>query len=93
MPIILSSFLRMSHFCFGKKQFFERIFVQKGLIDFLTSSHEVAESLRTHIIFKILPVMNPDGVFMGNTRCNLVTKLHKVNNYLKPFFNPFLDTE
>ena len=52
-------------------------------MDFLASSHEVAESLRTHIIFKILPVMNPDGVFMGNTRCNLVSVRSSINDVPK----------
>ena len=51
--------------------------------------HDVAESLRTHIIFKILPVMNPDGVFMGNTRCNLLGQdlnrnWHKTNKFSHP---------
>jgi hypothetical protein len=39
-----------------------------GLIDFLVSSHPIALVLREHITFKIVPMMNPDGVFLGNYR-------------------------
>ena len=28
-------------------------------------------ALRKHYIFKIVPMINPDGVIVGNTRCNL----------------------
>jgi hypothetical protein len=47
-------------------------FVTQGLVDFLTSSHSVAKELRSSVVFKIAPVMNPDGVFLGNTRCSLL---------------------
>ena len=47
-------------------------FIIQGLIDFLTSDHEIARSLREHLVFKIVPVVNPDGVFLGNTRGNLL---------------------
>ena len=47
-------------------------FVIQGFIDFLTSDHEIAKSLREHLIFKVIPVVNPDGVFLGNTRGNLL---------------------
>ncbi|XP_023327691.1 cytosolic carboxypeptidase 6 [Eurytemora carolleeae] len=47
-------------------------FVIQGFIDFLTSSHEVAICLREHIVFKIVPMLNPVGVFLGNQRCNLL---------------------
>lgn len=45
-------------------------FVVQGLIDFLVSDHEVARSLRRHLVFKIVPMVNPDGVFLGNTKGN-----------------------
>jgi hypothetical protein len=32
------------------------------------SSHPVALALREHIVFKVLPMLNPDGVFLGNYR-------------------------
>jgi hypothetical protein len=47
-------------------------FIVQGLIDFLVSSHTVAKALRKNVIFRIAPVMNPDGVFLGNTRGNLL---------------------
>lgn len=43
-----------------------------GLLKFLTSSTEEAENLRNHFIFKIIPMLNPDGVKFGNTRCSLL---------------------
>ena len=47
-------------------------FIIQGFIDFLASDHEVANSLRQHLVFKIVPVVNPDGVYLGNTRGNLL---------------------
>ena len=47
-------------------------FILQGLIDFLISSHRVAQDLRRYLIFKLIPVMNPDGVFLGNTMGNLL---------------------
>ena len=40
----------------------------QGLIDFLVSKHKVATLLREKLIFKIVPMMNPDGVFLGNSK-------------------------
>ena len=42
-----------------------------GILHFLTGDTEAAESLRKLFIFKIVPMLNPDGVIVGNTRCNL----------------------
>lgn len=39
-----------------------------GIIDFLISSHPIALILREKIVFKIIPMLNPDGVFVGNQR-------------------------
>jgi hypothetical protein len=39
-----------------------------GLIDLLVSTHPIAQLLREHVTFKIVPMLNPDGVFMGNYR-------------------------
>ncbi|XP_075038144.1 BEN domain-containing protein 5-like isoform X5 [Mixophyes fleayi] len=47
-------------------------FVCQGIIDFLVSQHPTAKSLRDHLIFKIAPMLNPDGVYLGNYRCSLM---------------------
>lgn len=43
----------------------------QGVIDFLTSQHPTARSMRQLFIFKIVPCLNPDGVINGNYRCGL----------------------
>ena len=47
-------------------------FVMHGLLLFLISDHPKARELREAVIFKIVPMLNPDGVFIGNYRCNSV---------------------
>ncbi|EQB77429.1 hypothetical protein CB1_000365002 [Camelus ferus] len=42
------------------------------IIDFLISQHPVARVLREHLVFKIAPMLNPDGVYLGNYRCSLM---------------------
>lgn len=46
-------------------------YLMKGIIDFLVGSSLAARMLRDNFIFKIVPMLNPDGVINGNTRCNL----------------------
>jgi murein tripeptide amidase MpaA len=45
--------------------------MMKGIIDFLVSDNVEAELLRNNFIFKIIPMLNPDGVISGNYRCSL----------------------
>ncbi|KAJ8417434.1 hypothetical protein AAFF_G00286610 [Aldrovandia affinis] len=45
--------------------------VMKGSLEFLCSSDPVAESLREAYIFRIIPMLNPDGVINGMHRCSL----------------------
>lgn len=45
--------------------------MMKGLIDFLVSNAPEARILRDKFIFKIVPMLNPDGVINGNYRCSL----------------------
>lgn len=45
--------------------------MMKGLIDFLISEEKEAAFLRENCIFKIIPILNPDGVIQGNYRCSL----------------------
>lgn len=43
-------------------------YVCQGLMDFLVSGHPIALVLRNYVVFKIIPMLNPDGVFLGNYR-------------------------
>lgn len=45
--------------------------MMKGVIDFLISDQVEAKILRKNYIFKIVPMINPDGVINGNYRCSL----------------------
>eukprot|EP00762_Andalucia_godoyi_P005871 ANDGO_06994.mRNA.1 Cytosolic carboxypeptidase NnaD len=47
-------------------------FMAHGMIQYLISSDPVAKSLRSLYVFKIVPMLNPDGVVCGNTRCNIL---------------------
>jgi murein tripeptide amidase MpaA len=42
-------------------------YVVKGCIDFLMGDSEEAKKLREVYVFKIVPMMNPDGVLVGNS--------------------------
>ena len=44
--------------------------VCQGIIDFLLSDDPAARVLRDSVIFKIVPMLNPDGVVRGNYRCS-----------------------
>lgn len=46
--------------------------VVEGLIRFLISDDEDAIWLRKNFVFKIIPMLNPDGVKYGNYRCSLL---------------------
>uniref|UniRef100_A0AAY5K5K2 Cytosolic carboxypeptidase 1 n=1 Tax=Esox lucius TaxID=8010 RepID=A0AAY5K5K2_ESOLU len=45
--------------------------VMKGTLEFLMGTSPLAQSLREAYIFKIVPMLNPDGVVNGNHRCSL----------------------
>ena len=45
--------------------------MMKGLIEFLVSNIKEAKQLREKYVFKIIPMLNPDGVIYGNYRCGL----------------------
>lgn len=63
----------------------------KGLIEFLVSQHPVAKVLRENIIFKIIPMLNPDGVYLGNYRCSLMGfDLNRVWQDPSPWAHPEL---
>ena len=43
----------------------------KGVIEFLISDDNEALLLRKNFVFKIIPMINVDGVIYGNYRCSL----------------------
>ena len=45
--------------------------IMKGILDFLVSDHKVAEEARNEFIFKLVPMLNPDGCIIGNHRTNM----------------------
>ncbi|XP_003920474.2 cytosolic carboxypeptidase 2 isoform X1 [Saimiri boliviensis] len=45
--------------------------VMKGFLDFILSNSPDARLLRDIFVFKVLPMLNPDGVIVGNYRCSL----------------------
>merc|ERR1719440_1593402 len=45
--------------------------IMKGMLDYLTGTSLDARILRDNFVFKIVPMLNPDGVIVGNYRCSL----------------------
>uniref|UniRef100_A0A6J0TH53 Cytosolic carboxypeptidase 2 n=1 Tax=Pogona vitticeps TaxID=103695 RepID=A0A6J0TH53_9SAUR len=45
--------------------------VMRGFLDFILSDSADAQLLRDLFIFKVVPMLNPDGVIVGNYRCSL----------------------
>uniref|UniRef100_H3G5Y8 Peptidase M14 domain-containing protein n=1 Tax=Phytophthora ramorum TaxID=164328 RepID=H3G5Y8_PHYRM len=45
--------------------------MMRGVIDFLLGNSVVACVLRRMFVFQIIPMLNPDGVYYGNSRCGL----------------------
>mmetsp|Transcript_8844 Transcript_8844/g.8396 ORF Transcript_8844/g.8396 Transcript_8844/m.8396 type:complete len:89 (-) Transcript_8844:648-914(-) len=43
-------------------------FIMEGIIDYLVSDASPANKLRDMFVFKIIPMLNPDGVIIGNYR-------------------------
>jgi len=42
--------------------------VMTGIIEFLISNHPAVVRLRKKVVFQLIPMMNPDGVTLGNSR-------------------------
>lgn len=72
-----------------------------SMINFLISNDGLAEQMRDSFEFHIIPMVNPDGVVLGNSRTNLQGKdmtkcfetkeCHEVEvlkNYIKTFKEP-----
>ncbi|CAF3345315.1 unnamed protein product [Rotaria sp. Silwood1] len=49
-------------------------YMMRGVLEFITSDDKVAQKLRSQLVFKIVPMLNPDGVIIGNYRCSLTGK-------------------
>lgn len=47
-------------------------YIMQGLVNFLLGCTNEAKLLRKNFVFKIIPMMNPDGVKYGNSRCSLL---------------------
>jgi len=47
-------------------------FLTHGIIQFLLSTDRIANYLREAFIFKIVPMINPDGVIVGNNRTSFL---------------------
>ncbi|KAL6107044.1 agbl2 [Pungitius sinensis] len=45
--------------------------MMEGFLDFLLGDSEDAQLLRDTFVFKVVPMLNPDGVIVGNYRCSL----------------------
>lgn len=47
-------------------------YVMEGLLGFLLSEDPAAVGLRRRVVIKVVPMLNPDGVVLGNYRCSTV---------------------
>ena len=47
-------------------------YIVKGAIQFLVSDDNIAQVLRDHFVFEVIPMLNPDGVIHGHYRASLV---------------------
>lgn len=64
-------------------------YVMQGCIDFLMGNSDEAKKLRDIYIIKVVPMMNPDGVLVGNSRtsfagCDLNRRWLKPNEIIHP---------
>lgn len=47
-------------------------YIMEGILDYLLNDIDPnAAELRNRFVFKIVPMLNPDGVIVGNYRCSL----------------------
>ncbi|KAJ3104350.1 Cytosolic carboxypeptidase 2 [Phlyctochytrium planicorne] len=57
-------------------------YMMRGLMMFLTSEKPEARMLRDQFVIKVVPMLNPDGVIVGNYRCNILG--YDLNRQWKP---------
>ncbi|CAF4786070.1 unnamed protein product [Pieris macdunnoughi] len=66
-------------------------YICQGFLDFLVSSSEKAVALRNEIVIQVVPMLNPDGVFLGNHRSDLLgSDLNRCWNTATSFAHPAL---
>lgn len=54
----------------------------KGMLDFLTNSTDArAYFLRKYFVFALVPMLNPDGVFLGHCRMDVFNR--NLNRYYR----------
>ena len=46
-------------------------FIMDGIVELLLGDEREAKQLRDIFVFKVVPMLNPDGVIVGNYRCSL----------------------
>jgi murein tripeptide amidase MpaA len=75
-----------------------------GVVSFLVGDDEKANYLRETFVFKIIPMINPDGVIVGNYRCSLIaqdlnrqwiipsSRQHPINYHTKLMMKKTLDS-
>ena len=65
------------------------VHLNQGLIDFLCGTSGRAKILRNTFVFKIIPMLNPDGVIAGQYRCSLAgCDLNRVWQQPSPCLHP-----
>ena len=48
-------------------------YVMRGIIKFLLNQNDIrAQILRDHFVFKLVPMINPDGVYHGHYRMDVL---------------------
>lgn len=47
-------------------------FVAEGLINYLVSDEPESKEIRQKFVIKVIPMLNPDGVVLGNSRVSLL---------------------
>ena len=63
--------------------------MMRGALEFLTGDSLEAKLLRDNFVFKIVPMLNPDGVINGNYRCSLAgVDLNRVWHYPSKKLHP-----
>ncbi|XP_025909318.1 cytosolic carboxypeptidase 3 isoform X2 [Nothoprocta perdicaria] len=62
--------------------------IMKGFLDYILGNSGNAQVLRDNFVFKVIPMLNPDGVIVGNHRCSLAGQdlNRKYKSNLKEFY-------